>query len=72
MPAVNGKAIRERRRRKGLKLGEFAEAARIAYQTMANIECRGSQVVSIEVVHRFAALLDAEAEELLLTKADAA
>ena len=71
MPAVNGKEIRDRRRSKGLKLAEFAEQSRVAYKTVANIECRGSQVVSIEVVHRFATILGTDPEDLLL-KTDAA
>ena len=65
MPAVKGEEIRERRQRLGLKLGEFADAARIKYKTAANIESKSSQLVSIEVVHRFAKILGTEAENLL-------
>jgi predicted transcriptional regulator len=72
MPAVNGREIRERRRRLGLKLGEFAEQSRVAYKTVANIESKGSQACSIEVVNRFAAILGTEAEDLLVNAVDAA
>ena len=68
MPAVKGKEIRERRRRLGLKLGEFAEASGIKYKTAANIESKNGQPVSIEVIHRFAKILGTEAETLLADK----
>ena len=71
MPAVNGKEIRKRRVELGLKLGEFAEASRVAYKTVANIESAGSQPCAIEVVHRFAKILGTKPENLLL-KTDAA
>ena len=71
MPAVNGQELRKRRVGLGLKVGEFAKAARIAPKTVANIECAGSQPCAIEVVHRFARILGTEPEELLL-KTDAA
>lgn len=71
MPAVNGKEIRKRRVNLGLKIGEFAEAARIAPKTVANIESAGSQACAIEVVHRFARILGTKPEDLLL-KTDAA
>jgi len=71
MPAVNGKEIRERRVALGLKLGEFAEASRVAYKTVANIEAAGSQACSIEVVHRFAKILGTEPYDLLMKDAAA-
>lgn len=64
MPAVNGREIRARRQRTGMKLGEFAEHARVGYQTLANIESRNQQA-SIEVVCRIAKALACEPDELL-------
>lgn len=69
MPAVNGREIRRRRQRTGMKLGQFAEYARVGYQTLANIESK-NQRTSIEIVHRIADALAAlgqkcEADDLL-------
>jgi transcriptional regulator with XRE-family HTH domain len=71
MPAVRNEEIRRRRRRLGLKLGEFAATTGIKYQTYANIES-GCQTPSIEYVYKIAIALDADATELLVNAADAA
>lgn len=65
MPAVKGREIRDRRKRLGLTLGEFADAARIKYKTAANIESKKGQLVSLVVVYRFCKILGTEAEDLL-------
>jgi transcriptional regulator with XRE-family HTH domain len=73
MPAVNGKDIRERRQRLGIKLGKFAELSGVAYKTLANIESGGQEkTVSIEVVWRLANTFGIEADDLLVKAGDAA
>lgn len=67
MPAVDGKAIREKRQRLGLKIGQFAAASGVATQTVANVESNG-QAVSIEVVYRFARVLGTDAMDLLVSE----
>jgi transcriptional regulator with XRE-family HTH domain len=66
MPQVNGGIIRDRRRRLGVKLGEFARRVNVKYQTLANIESnQQSGGVSIEVIYRIADGLGCEAGDLL-------
>lgn len=70
MPQVNGSLIRSRRQRLGIKLGEFAKRAGVNYKTLANIESGlrdGSPyTASIEVIHRIADALGADADDLLV------
>lgn len=66
MPAVNGKEIRSRRQRTGLRVSEFAVKHGIKPKTLANIES-GSQdkKVSIEIVWKLANAFGVEADDLL-------
>jgi transcriptional regulator with XRE-family HTH domain len=72
VPRVDGRELRRRRVALGLKLGEFAELSRVKYKTLANIESKGSQPVSIERVTLIAGLLGAEVDDLLIKKDAAA
>jgi transcriptional regulator with XRE-family HTH domain len=70
MPQVNGRLIRGRRQRLGIKLGEFAKRAGVGYKTLANIESGLSDgspySASIEVVYRIADALGMDADDLLV------
>lgn len=67
MPPVNGREIRQRRQRLGIKLGPFAALARVGYKTLANMESKPGYPVSIEVLHRIADSLGngTKAEDLI-------
>ena len=71
MPAVKPDEIRQRRRRLGLKLGEFAARAGVNYHTLKNVEC-GNKSPGIELVHVLAGALGCHAEDLLADDEDKA
>ena len=57
MPQAAGEVIRQRRRERGLKVGEFAASVSISPQHLDNIEA-GRKSASIEVLYRIANALD--------------
>jgi transcriptional regulator with XRE-family HTH domain len=56
MPQAAGDVIRQRRRERGLKVGELAASVEISTQHLDNIEA-GRHPASIEVLYRIAARL---------------
>lgn len=60
----NGAAIRALRIKDGLKPGEFANKALVAYSTLDNIE-RERKEASVEVLHRIANALNVPVEAIV-------